>query len=261
MMKLEDKTMARKIRLAALSLAMSGMLATSAIASEVTIPNTFSAGSPAVASEVNANFSAVKTAVDDNNRRADELEALANKLDSDMTAALTEVNNRLSALESQLAQMVGGSGAALTQASLTGVYKFIYMDVEMIGNLDNYSEQGASIGKGDITFDGAGGFTVVDTSDKHVSQGVRAGTDPLNSGIMFTTTQTVDSTLESTSGTYTVSPDGKVTLTFADDGSQLDIHMAPGLIMGTGGMAETETLNGGGDRTAGSLVVVVKKSN
>ncbi|MBA1330858.1 transcriptional regulator, partial [Candidatus Endoriftia persephone str. Guaymas] len=102
------------------------MLATSAIASEVTIPNTFSAGSPAVASEVNANFSAVKTAVDDNNRRADELEALANKLDSDMTAALTEANNRLSALESQLAQMVGGSGAALTQASLTGVYKFIY---------------------------------------------------------------------------------------------------------------------------------------
>jgi hypothetical protein len=35
-------------------------------ASSVTIPNTFVAGTPAVAAEVNANFAAVKAAVDDN---------------------------------------------------------------------------------------------------------------------------------------------------------------------------------------------------
>ena len=38
-----------------------------ALASDVTIPNTFTAGTAAVAAEVNANFTAVKTAVDDNN--------------------------------------------------------------------------------------------------------------------------------------------------------------------------------------------------
>lgn len=38
-------------------------------AGDVTIPNEFSSGSPAVASEVNANFNAVKSAVDDNNTR------------------------------------------------------------------------------------------------------------------------------------------------------------------------------------------------
>lgn len=38
-------------------------------ASSLSIPNTFSAGSAAVAEEVNGNFDAVKTAVDDNDRR------------------------------------------------------------------------------------------------------------------------------------------------------------------------------------------------
>ena len=37
--------------------------------SDVTIPNTFSSGTPAVAGEVNSNFTAVKTAVDDNDAR------------------------------------------------------------------------------------------------------------------------------------------------------------------------------------------------
>ena len=41
----------------------------------VTIPNQFSAGSPARASEVNANFSAVKSAVDDNHVRLSQVES------------------------------------------------------------------------------------------------------------------------------------------------------------------------------------------
>lgn len=43
-------------------------------ASNVTIPNTFTSGTPAVASEVNANFSAVKAAVDDNDSRLSNVE-------------------------------------------------------------------------------------------------------------------------------------------------------------------------------------------
>ena len=41
----------------------------------LTIPNTFVANTPAVADEVNANFSACKTAVDDNDSRVAALES------------------------------------------------------------------------------------------------------------------------------------------------------------------------------------------
>lgn len=44
-------------------------ISSTAWAGTLTIPNTFTAGSPAVAADVNANFTAGKTAVDDNNTR------------------------------------------------------------------------------------------------------------------------------------------------------------------------------------------------
>jgi hypothetical protein len=50
-----------------------------ATAAPVTIPNTFTSGTPAVAAEVNANFTAVKTAVDDNNN---DIISLVTALDS-----------------------------------------------------------------------------------------------------------------------------------------------------------------------------------
>ena len=46
-----------------------------ALASDVTIPNTFVANTPALAAEVNANFAAVEAAIDDNDARLDTLEA------------------------------------------------------------------------------------------------------------------------------------------------------------------------------------------
>lgn len=46
-----------------------------AFGSSLTIPNNFTSGTPARASEVNANFTAVKTAVDDNHARLTRLEA------------------------------------------------------------------------------------------------------------------------------------------------------------------------------------------
>jgi hypothetical protein len=48
-------------------------LASAAIAAELTIPNIFSNGEPADADQVNANFNAVKTAVDDNNQKITDL--------------------------------------------------------------------------------------------------------------------------------------------------------------------------------------------
>jgi|GEM_PF-6284805 len=59
-------------------------------ASELTIPNTFQANTPAKASEVNNNFSATATSVNDNHNRIATLEA-----------ALTALTNRVEVLEAQ----------------------------------------------------------------------------------------------------------------------------------------------------------------
>jgi hypothetical protein len=50
------------------------LVSITAAASEVTIPNDFTAGTPAVADDVDENFQAVKTAVDDNHNRITALE-------------------------------------------------------------------------------------------------------------------------------------------------------------------------------------------
>lgn len=49
------------------------MLPTVALGSDVTIPNEFTAGTTAVASQVNANFDAVETAIDENDGRLDDI--------------------------------------------------------------------------------------------------------------------------------------------------------------------------------------------
>ena len=56
-------------RLTMFFIAISLSLAVAAIAAELTIPNSFSNGTAANADQVNANFEAVKTAVDDNNQK------------------------------------------------------------------------------------------------------------------------------------------------------------------------------------------------
>ncbi len=62
-------------------LLLAGMITTAGVqAGEVTIPNTFTANTPAVAAEVNENFDALETAVNDNDSRLDNLDR--NSLDA-----------------------------------------------------------------------------------------------------------------------------------------------------------------------------------
>lgn len=53
-----------------------------AVAGEVTIPNTFTSGTTAKAAEVNDNFSAVKTEVNDNNLRIDAIETQTQNIET-----------------------------------------------------------------------------------------------------------------------------------------------------------------------------------
>ncbi|PKM43062.1 MAG: hypothetical protein CVV05_16075 [Gammaproteobacteria bacterium HGW-Gammaproteobacteria-1] len=69
---------------------LSLVIAAPAIASDLTIPNSFTAGTPAVAAEVNANFTAVESAVDDNDSRITALGSGKVSISGDtMTGVLT----------------------------------------------------------------------------------------------------------------------------------------------------------------------------
>ncbi len=72
-----------------------------AYASTVTIPNTFIANTPAVAADVNENFSAVKTSVDDNDNDIATLLAAVSQLQADLTAANLNILSLTSQLSSQ----------------------------------------------------------------------------------------------------------------------------------------------------------------
>jgi hypothetical protein len=82
---------------------------TPAPAGEVTIPNTFQSGTPAVAAEVNANFSAVESAVDDNDSRIAALEAALAALQ----ATVTSQASTISTLQSELAAVQSSQVMAL----------------------------------------------------------------------------------------------------------------------------------------------------
>jgi uncharacterized coiled-coil protein SlyX len=76
------------------------MAPTPAAAGEVTIPNTFQSGTPAVAAEVNDNFSAVVSAVDDNDGRIAALEAAVAALQATVTSQASTISTQASTITS-----------------------------------------------------------------------------------------------------------------------------------------------------------------
>ena len=78
-------------------------------AGNVTIPNTFSSGTPAVAAEVNANFNAVASEINDNDGRiTTNSTEIAN-----LKATITSLQNTITTLQNQLAAVQGNSVLAL----------------------------------------------------------------------------------------------------------------------------------------------------
>ncbi len=103
-----------RLRLVAMAALILG--ANAALAGNVTIPNTFTAHSPAVATQVNANFGAVATAV---NGSATDITALQAAIAS-LQATVTTLNNTvisqqttINTLTSQMAAVQGSSVMAL----------------------------------------------------------------------------------------------------------------------------------------------------
>ncbi len=76
-----------------LSVMASFMVSTQVVAGNLTIPNSFTSGTPAVAAEVNANFSAVESEVDDNDDRISTNISDITSNDSRITALESTVGN------------------------------------------------------------------------------------------------------------------------------------------------------------------------
>ena len=69
-----------------------------ALAGDLNVPHSFTAGTPAQAAQVNANFSAVETAVDDNDARIAALDALVVTLQSKITTLQNQHNSQQTAI-------------------------------------------------------------------------------------------------------------------------------------------------------------------
>lgn len=95
----------KSTRLAIVSLAV----AINASAGELTVPHQFSAGSPALASEVNENFSAVKVAVDDN---YSDISGLQNRI-VELEQITTAQDLRISELEAQVSELIGSLSSSV----------------------------------------------------------------------------------------------------------------------------------------------------
>ena len=85
-------------------------------AGNVTIPNNFTSGTPAVAADVNANFSAMETEVDDNdNRISNNTNNVATNTNDIATlqSTITSLQNTITSLQNQLTAVQSNSVLAL----------------------------------------------------------------------------------------------------------------------------------------------------
>jgi len=114
------------------------LVGTQAWAGSVTVPNTFLDGTTASASEVNANFDAVKTEVDDNDTRIANLQA-----------AITSLQNTVTSLQNQLAAVQNNSVLALDgylslDTSAYGYQRALFsgVNVQVINGVDQTTING-----------------------------------------------------------------------------------------------------------------------
>ncbi len=110
------------------------VIAAGAFADNVTLPNTFSAGTPAVAAQVNANFNAVKTAVDDNHTRITALESKSPRIIQKSASFNVDCSN--GANESQLTE----NWVALLTPDTDGVLEVTYSSWDVNVNYNSNPE-------------------------------------------------------------------------------------------------------------------------
>lgn len=115
------------------SLLLMAIVCLPAQAGELSVPNTFNSGTPAVAAQVNANFTAAETAVSDNNTKINDLLL--------RVTALEEENATLEASLQSLTDNVSFANAIFTAAignlqddSVSGLGEYLSIGTDARGN-------------------------------------------------------------------------------------------------------------------------------
>ncbi|VUD56322.1 hypothetical protein TDB9533_01975 [Thalassocella blandensis] len=99
-------------------------------ASELEVPNSFSAGTPAVAAEVNENFTAIETAVNDNNSTIVSLQAQVQTLNTE-NASLQQT---LGALQAAVTELQNTQTSTITYVVSPRVLESNYQDFDLNEN-------------------------------------------------------------------------------------------------------------------------------
>ncbi|MCX7554006.1 hypothetical protein OS175_08965 [Marinicella sp. S1101] len=116
------------------------------VASDVEIPHTFTPNTPASADQVNENFQAIETAVDDNDTRLDDLITLVGTLQND----LADANNAISTLQ----QTVLAQQNNITQLESTTNF-LINENSELVASLNDIENNVDTINSNSVlTLDG-----------------------------------------------------------------------------------------------------------
>jgi len=93
-----------------------------ALSSDLTIPNTFSSGATTSASQMNANFTAVESAVDDNHSRISVLEAMVNPVFQGFSSTSVDGSAGTRSMKSACNSSFSGSKICTTKEYLNSVY-------------------------------------------------------------------------------------------------------------------------------------------
>ena len=93
-----------------------------ALASDLTIPNTFSSGATTSASQMNANFTAVESAVDDNHSRILVLEAMVNPVFQGFSSTSFDGSAGTRSMKSACNSSFSGSKICTTKEFLNSTY-------------------------------------------------------------------------------------------------------------------------------------------
>ena len=93
-----------------------------ALSSDLTIPNTFSSGATTSASQMNANFTAVESAVDDNHSRISALEAVVNPVFQGFSSTSVDGSAGTRSMKSACNSSFSGSKICTTKEFLNSTY-------------------------------------------------------------------------------------------------------------------------------------------